>query len=311
MDTLRSSTTAGRRTPRAEGPGRVLAAMDRLERWSRLDSAVRVVQRAVRVLPPGPAKDLLHGRRLGHPLHPLLVQVPIGTWLSAAVLDTLPGRHGSAQALIGVGLAAAAPAAMAGWADWAESQRPQMRVGLVHAAANVTAVVLYAASFLARARGRTAPGKVLGFTGLGVVGIGGAIGGHLAYRQASGANHAEAVPHLVPDGWQDIGDLAGLLVGHPVRRHLGDVPVLVVREQDDTVRVLADTCSHLGGPLSQGTLSDGCVQCPWHGSRFRLDDGWNVRGPATAPQPVFDARVIGGRIQARLRQRGATRHRAA
>ncbi|MEU6062624.1 Rieske (2Fe-2S) protein [Streptomyces sp. NPDC047097] len=303
MDTLRSTAvTAARRAVRSEGPGRVLAAMDRLERSERLDSAVDTVRRAVRALPLGPVRDLLHGRWLGHPVHPLLVQVPIGSWLSAGVLDLLPGdRHRSARALVGVGLAAAAPAAAAGWADWAESQRPQLRVGLVHAAANLIGVALYAGSFLARVRGRTARGKLLGFAGMTVVGVGGAIGGHLAYRQALGANHAEAVPHLVPEGWQDVGDLAALPVDQPVRRHAGEVPVVVVRRPDGTVRVLADWCSHLGGPLSEGTLSDGCVRCPWHGSRFRLDDGWNVRGPATAPQPAFDTRTVDGRVQARIR----------
>ncbi|WP_374684331.1 Rieske 2Fe-2S domain-containing protein [Streptomyces sp. ODS05-4] len=311
-DSDRFSSSTARGTVDARGPGRVLAAMDRLERWSALDSAVDAVQRVVHALPAGQVRDVLHGRWLGHPVHPLLVQVPIGSWLSAAVLDLLPGdRRTSATALVGVGLGAAAPAAVAGWVDWAELQRQQMRVGLVHAAANAAGVALYAASFLARVRGRTALGKVLGFAGLTVVGVGGAVGGHLAYRQASGANHAEAVPHQVSDGWQDVADYDSLPVDRPVRRYVGDVPVVAVRASDGAVHVLADVCSHLGGPLSEGTVSDGCVQCPWHGSRFRLDDGWNVRGPATAPQPAFDTRTVDGRVQARIRREGpAVRRRA-
>ncbi|MDX3772479.1 MULTISPECIES: Rieske (2Fe-2S) protein, partial [unclassified Streptomyces] len=60
------------------------------------------------------------------------------------------------------------------------------------------------------------------------------------------------------------------------------------------------SCSHMGGPLSQGAIEDGCVRCPWHGSVFRLQDGWNVRGPATAAQPVFETRITGGHVEARL-----------
>jgi nitrite reductase/ring-hydroxylating ferredoxin subunit len=226
--------------------------------------------------------------------------VPIGTWVSAAVLDLLPGQRRAAHVLVGVGLAAAAPAAVSGWVDWAELRRRQMRVGLVHAAMNLTAVGLYAASFTERARGRAVRGKMLGFAGLFSVAVGGAIGGHLAYRQASGANHAEAVPDRVRPGWHEIGAVADFPVGRPVRREVDDVAVVVVRESGEQVHVLADSCAHMGGPLSEGTVTDGCVRCPWHGSVFRLSDGWNVRGPATAAQPSFETRVVGGRVEARL-----------
>ncbi|MEU0404093.1 Rieske (2Fe-2S) protein [Streptomyces sp. NPDC006197] len=275
--------------------------MDRLERAEGLDGVIGRLRDTVRALPLGRGRDVLHGRWLGHPVHPLMVQVPVGTWLSAALLDIMPGQRRAASALIGVGLAAAAPSALAGWTDWAELQRRQMRVGLVHAAANLAGVGLYAGSLVARSRGRTALGKTLGFAGLSAVGLGGAIGGHLAYRLASGANHAEAVPDLVGSGWHDVGEVADLPVGQPVRRHVADVAVLVVREAGNRVHILAAECSHMGGPLSEGTVEDGCVTCPWHGSVFRLEDGWNVRGPATAPQPAFEARITGGRVEARLR----------
>lgn len=287
--------------PSASGPGRVLRAMDRVERSTVLDGPAGRLGRVVRALPLGRARDALHGRWLGHPAHPVMVQVPIGAWFSAAVLDLLPGQRRAAGALIGVGLAAAAPAAVAGWVDWAELQRRQMRVGLVHAAANATGVWLYAGSLAARLRGRAALGKALGFAGLTVVGVGGAIGGHLAFRQAAGANRTASVPDLVEPGWHGIGRLADLPLGQAVRRHVDDVAVLVLRESTDRVHALVDSCSHAAGPLSRGTIEDGCVRCPWHGSVFRLEDGWNVGGPATAPQPVFDTRVVDGRVEVRLR----------
>ncbi|QGV77256.1 Rieske 2Fe-2S domain-containing protein [Streptomyces ficellus] len=290
-----------RLAPSPEGPGRVLRGVDRLERWPGADGLIDALRALVRAAPLGAARDVLHGRWLGHPVHPLLVQVPIGTWLSAAVLDMLPGHRRGARVLIATGLAAAGPAAVSGWTDWAELPKEQQRVGLVHAAGNITAVALYAASFSARCRGRTGRGKALGLAGLCAVSAGGALGGHLAYRQAAGANHAEQVPHIVGPGWHTIGDVADFPVGEAVRRHVGEVPVMVVREAGGAVHVLADRCSHMAGPLSDGEIADGCVRCPWHGSVFRLEDGWNVRGPATAPQPAFDTRITDGRLDVRLR----------
>ncbi|MCP9963247.1 Rieske (2Fe-2S) protein [Streptomyces somaliensis] len=302
----RAARAARRLLPSAEGPGRVLRGVDRLERWPGADRLIVGVRAAVRALPLGAGRDALHGRWLGHPVHPLLVQVPIGTWLSAALLDVLPGRHRGARALVGTGLAAAGPAALAGWVDWAELPRQQQRVGLVHAVANVTAVALYTASYTARRRGHVRRGKALGFAGLTAVFAGGALGGHLAYRQASGANHAEHVPHLVEPGWHAVGDTGEFPVGRAVRRRVGEVAVMVVRGEGDAFHVLADRCSHMAGPLSEGEVEDGCVRCPWHGSVFRLADGWNVRGPATAPQPSFDSRVVGDRLEVRLRHLAGT-----
>ncbi|MEW2437317.1 Rieske 2Fe-2S domain-containing protein [Streptomyces caniferus] len=267
----------------------------------RLDSIVSPVQRVVRGLPLGPGRDVLHGRPLGHPLHPLLVQVPMGAWLSAAVLDLVPGSSRSARLLVGIGVLSAAPAALAGWVDWAEQHEQQMRTGLVHAATNVVAVGLYAGSWVARGRGRRGRGRALAYAGLGAASFGGMLGGHLAYRQGAGANKTEPVPHLLAPGWHTLGVVDEFPLGEAVRRELGEVPLLVVRQSDGDLNVLADRCSHFSGPLSEGKLADGCVECPWHGSVFRLSDGWNVRGPATAPQPSFETHVDDdGTVRVRL-----------
>ncbi|WP_244298014.1 Rieske (2Fe-2S) protein [Streptomyces griseoflavus] len=265
------------------------------------------MRHAVRSLPLGRGRDALHGRiGLGHPVHPLLVQVPVGTWLSATVLDLLPGERRGQRVLIGVGVAAALPAAASGWVDWAELHHQQQRVGLVHALSNAAAVGAFTASLVARCRGSHTLGKGLGLAGLALTGVGGALGGHMAYRQASGANHAEYVPHVVTPGWHPLGNVSDFPVGRAVRRQIDDVPVMVVREAEGAVHVLADHCSHMAGPLSEGDITDGCVRCPWHGSVFRLADGWNVKGPATAPQPAFDSRITDGRVEVRIRQRAQT-----
>lgn len=283
---------------------RMLWLLDALERDPGRDTVIDALVGGVRALPLGRARDVLHGTWLGHPVHPLTVQVPIGTWMSAAVLDLRPGRSRGADLLVGVGLLAAGPAALTGAVDWAELRREQTRVGLVHAVANATAVGLYGASLALRLSGRTRAGRTCGFLGLTAAGLGGMLGGHMAYRQASGANHAEEVPHVVGEGWHRIGTVDEFPVGEPVRRTVDDVPVLVVRETGGSIHALAERCSHLAGPLSEGTVADGCVRCPWHGSVFRLSDGWNVRGPATAPQPAFDSRVVAGHVEISLRRQG-------
>jgi len=262
-----------------------------LERASGLDRLIGAGQRVARLLPPGRARDALHGVWLGHPLHPMLVQVPVGTWLSASLMDAWPGNETASRRLVLAGLAASVPATLAGAADWSEQHEQQMRVGLVHAATNTAAIALYAASAALPARART-----LRLAGLAAVAAGGSLGGHLAYRQSAGANQAEPVPHLVEPGWHDLMPLDELNGRQPVKRMLGDVPVVIIRD-GERVHVLADRCSHLSGPLSDGDFHDGCLTCPWHGSSFRVGDGTVARGPATAPQPVFDTRVTSGIIQ--------------
>jgi nitrite reductase/ring-hydroxylating ferredoxin subunit len=269
--------------------------MSYLEDAKGLDRLTAPVQRATRLLPPGRARDALYGVWLGHPLHPVLVQVPTGTWLSASLLDAWPGNERASRRLVLAGLAAAVPAALAGAADWSEQHEQQMRVGLVHAVANTAAAALYAASVAAPAR----RARGLRLAGLAVAGAGAFLGGHIAYRQSAGANQAEPVPHLVEPGWHDlmpVAELSELTDSKPVKRMLGDVPLVVVSDRDG-VHVLADRCSHLSGPLSDGDCHDGALTCPWHGSTFRMADGSVARGPATAPQPVFRTRVAGDMLQ--------------
>src|ERR1700743_75640 len=129
---------------------------DRLEKAEGLARVVGPLQQVVQKLPPGKVRDALHGVWLGHPVHPVLVQVPVGAWMSAAVLDAL--APDGARPLIGLGLLASVPAALAGSADWAEQHEQQMRTGVVHAAANTAAVTLYTGSLLAPGRGRAGRG---------------------------------------------------------------------------------------------------------------------------------------------------------
>ena len=271
----------------------------------------------MRTLPPSRAVDLLHGVPFGQPAHPALVRLPIGCWTSAVLLDWLGaggrGRGREAErasaTLIAAGVAAALPAAASGLADWSALHTHQQRVGLVHAIAQTGATLLFASSLLARATGRRGSGTALAAGGLAAATAGGYLGGYLALRLGAGSSHAEPVGHLAAIGWQDLCPLAELPDGRPARRQLGYLSLLAVRA-GQSVYVLSDQCSHLGGPLHQGRLvidrDDHCVVCPWHGSTFRLSDGSVRRGPATATQPAFETRVSdAGLVQVRPLQAGA------
>lgn len=286
------------------GTSSVTDAVDRLQNAGTLDPVVAAVRRIVRTaLPPGRLRDVLHGVRLGHPLHPMLTDIPIGAWTAAAVLDLAPGTDAAASTLIATGCAGYVPTIAAGWADWSELHEQQQRVGLVHAAAGAIAFSCYVASLAARAGRHRTRGRAWSYAGLAFVTIGGYLGGHLTYRQTAGVNHAEGVQHEFPEGWHQLAHLDDLPDGEPVARTIDDVSLLVLR-RGSHVDVLANTCSHLGAPLSEGSFraegGQGCIVCPWHGSTFQLADGGVVHGPATTPMPVFETAVRDGVVSVRL-----------
>lgn len=270
-----------------------MKAISRLEQAASLDRVVTVGQRAARLIRPGKIRDGLHGTWLGHPLHPLLVQAAAGSWLSASIVDFAARDEAASRLLTAAGLAASAPAIAAGAVDWSEQHEQQMRVGVVHAFANTVAAACYTGSLLVRAPRAS---RALRLGGLAALAAGGVLGGHLSFRLAGGANHAEAVPHLIEPGWHHLTTVANLPENKPVRVLLGEVPVVAIRTGDQ-VHALADRCSHMSGPLSDGDLADGCLTCPWHGSVFRISDGAVAGGPATAPQPAFETRVVAGAVQ--------------
>lgn len=252
---------------------------------------------------PTPVKNALTGRWLGHPVHPLLTDIPIGAWTAAAVLDLLGprGSQKSADSLVAVGLVAAVPTVATGAADWADYSDDRVhRVGVVHATSNTVAAVCYLASLVARRRGKRARGLALSYAGLGAVAVGGYLGGHLAYGLASGMDRTTFVEG--PADWVEVIEESALSDGEPHRVHAGGVGIVMVR-RDGVLHALAETCSHMGGPLHQGDVVDGCIRCPWHGSTFALSDGSVRRGPASAPQPLYETRVQAGRVSVRAAHR--------
>lgn len=165
----------------------VRRGIEAVETFERVDRPAEAAQERVRrVLPDGRATELAAGRWLGHPVHPVLVQVPIGAWLSAAVLDLVPGQERAARRLVATGLVAAPIAAAAGLLDVRDLDRRQLRVAAVHALSNLAATVSYAASYRCRLRGDRRAGRFWAWLGLAAVGVGGTLGGHLSYAQGAG-----------------------------------------------------------------------------------------------------------------------------
>ena len=282
--------------------------VDTIDRPELIEPVAEVMQKAVTgVFAAGGApcrqvENALHGTWLGHPLHPMLTDVPIGAWTAALALDGMAAISGreevcrAADAAMVVGLGGAASTAVTGLSDWQYTSGRARRVGVAHGLLNVGSVVLYATSLLLRRRGARAAGRGLAALGYAVSTAAAYLGGELVFGQRIGVDRAAA--EATPDEFVAVLPAAGLPEGQLRRAEAGGVPVLLVR-QGDRIHALADTCSHLGCPLSDGHLQDSSVICPCHGSRFALADGRVLDGPATFPQPCFETRVRDGQIEVR------------
>lgn len=286
-------------------------AIDVIERQDWLDAAADRIQPAILdAFASGgetglEIKKFLHGTWLGHPLHPVITDVPIGAWTTAAVLDGLElmGKEKyapGADAAIAVGLVGALSAAVTGLTDWTGTTKERRKVGLMHGLLNIGATALYATSLVLRRREdsrKTAIG--LSMLGYGVAGAAAYLGGHLVFGEQTGVDHTATAAEYPKDFVAVLAE-NDLAENTMKRARAGEVPVLLARKNGE-IFAIAHTCSHLGGPLSEGDLYDDCsVRCPWHRSRFSLEDGSVLEGPATEPQPKFDVRVQNGQIEVRL-----------
>lgn len=157
-----------------------------LEGAESLDSTAGLVQDAARPALRGSVGEVLRGEPIDHPLHPALVVIPMGAWLSATLLDLTGGDASAARRLIAFGCLGALPAAAAGAADFVETKGEERRVALAHAVINDVALALYVSSWRSRADGRRRNGTLLALVGSGLLAAGGWLGGHLAYRRGVG-----------------------------------------------------------------------------------------------------------------------------
>ena len=289
-------------------PPRTPIGHDLLERLGSLEAVDGPAQKLAKVVRdlkrPKQIDEALSGTWLGHPVHPLLILAPLGTWTSAVLLDWLGGKDAetAADLLLGTGLLSAVPTVATGYADWADTEPANAtvrRVGIVHAACNGAAAVLFAASLAARAAGARGRGKLLALGGMGAVTAGGYLGGHLTYAEGVGVDTTTFEEY--PQDWTQALADAALGEGEMKAVEVDGAAILIAR-RGGSVYALADTCVHREGSLAGGELVGECVECPRHGSRFQLADGSVERGPAAYPQPVLETRVREGSIEVRAPQ---------
>lgn len=247
---------------------------------------------------PTPIRNLASGTPLGHPAHPLLTDVPIGAWTMATLLDLIGGKAAepAADLLVKVGIVSALPTAATGLNDWSDTYGPETRLGLVHAGSVVSALVLYTASARCRSRGNRRRAKAIGMLGAGALLTGGYLGGHLSFTK--GVNVNRLAWEYGPGDWTPVLPEADLPDGEHRKVDAGGTDVLLYRSGSQ-IWALSNTCSHMGGPLDEGTFESGCVTCPWHGSVFRMSDGSIDRGPACVPQSRYETRVTDGQVEVR------------
>jgi nitrite reductase/ring-hydroxylating ferredoxin subunit/uncharacterized membrane protein len=256
-------------------------------------------------------RNFLHGTWLGHPLHPVITDVPLGAWTASTALDVYELSTGDetfapgADVAVGIGLIGAGVAAVAGLNDWQFTKsgdrgvgnRPK-RVGALHAILNISATLCYLGSWWQRRNGNRREGIITGLGGL-LVSIGGAyLGGHLVYQEKIGVNHA---PQELPAKFVAVMKEDDLPEGKLKKADANGTPVMLVRH-GGRIFALAEKCAHLGGPLSGGKLERESVRCPWHGSLFALEDGRALEGPTAFAQPCLETRVRAGKIEVRGRR---------
>jgi nitrite reductase/ring-hydroxylating ferredoxin subunit/uncharacterized membrane protein len=247
----------------------------------------------------GPLKDLAHGRWLGHPLHAATTDIPIGALTVTIVLD-LMNQRGAADIALVVGILFMILSAVAGGADYTDTDGSAFLRATVHSVLMVAALVLYLVSLVLRSGDpvdRTAP-VALSIVAYLVMTAGAYVGGDVVYvlgnmvdRHAFGGRGTK---------WQglDLGDVKELPEGKPVKGRAGANNILLVR-QGKTIHAMHETCAHAGGPLSEGKIVDGCIECPWHGSRYRLTDARVVRGPSVYDQPRYEVRTAAAGYEVR------------
>ncbi len=246
-----------------------------------------------------PAKDILNGTWLGHPLHPTLTDVPVGAMTVAALLD-VAGEERAADLAVATGVAAMTASAVTGLADGVDTYGKPQVYATVHATLMAGSLVAYTSSLVLRMGPRfLRPVAVAtSMAGYAALAAGAYVGGDVVYRHGNQVDR-----HAFETGstkWKPL-DVTEVPAGTLVKAKAGADTIVLHRSGEGApITALHAVCAHAGGPLDKGTIVDGCVECPWHGSRFRLADGHLQRGPAVYDQPVFEVRETAeGGLEAR------------
>jgi nitrite reductase/ring-hydroxylating ferredoxin subunit len=277
------------------------ALLDALEQQPWLDKVgdyvTELLQPLLDLPEARPVKDVLHGTWLGHALHPVLTDLPIGFWSSSLLLD-LVGAGRSAGVLSAAGSASAVATAVTGLTDWTATDGREKRLGLLHGLLNLGGLALQLASLQARLGRRRLRAVGLSAAGLTVSSAAAWLGGELVFGRGITINHDAWTAG--PQRWTPVLPEAQLADGAPRRVEVEGRAVLLYRE-GPRVFAMENACAHAGGPLDEGEARDGVVTCPWHGSRFSLRDGALMGGPSTFSQLRLQARITKGQVEVRGR----------
>jgi nitrite reductase/ring-hydroxylating ferredoxin subunit/uncharacterized membrane protein len=244
--------------------------------------------------PIRPIKDFLNGKWLGHSIHAVLTDVPIGALTLVVIFDILDVRH-AADITLAFGILAMLGAAVAGMADYSDTDDEPRMVATVHATLMVIALVIYVVSLAIRwttpeFSDRLVP-IVLSIVGYLIVAGAAWVGGEVVYGFGNMVNrHAWRFGNK--SSWAKL-DLTEIPENTPTAAKAGAQSLVVVR-QGSTVQALHAVCAHAGGPLAEGRLVDGCIECPWHFSRFEMATGNRTQGPTTFDQPRYEVRAAQG-----------------
>jgi nitrite reductase/ring-hydroxylating ferredoxin subunit/uncharacterized membrane protein len=283
---------------------RIVAAQDR---WARPLGDFNHRWLSALFRPIRPLKDLANGTWLGHPLHSAITDIPIGTLLIVVAFDLLDQRVAADVALLVTALFMLA-AAVSGAADYVDTDGTARTRASLHSTLMVVGLVLVLVSLVLRATGpvdRALP-IALSIVAFVIVTAGAFVGGDVVYVLGNMVNrHAfrGAGTKWIALDLGDLTDIADLPHAIPTKARAGINDLVLVRI-GTTVHALHAVCAHAGGPLAQGTVVDGCIQCPWHASRFQLHDGRVAQGPALYDQPVYEIRAAeGGGYEARRASR--------
>jgi nitrite reductase/ring-hydroxylating ferredoxin subunit/uncharacterized membrane protein len=247
-------------------------------------------------------RSFLNGTWLGEPLHVVLTDFPIGAWTVAMVFDALDlvlNRREfavAADASIAIGIAGAAGAAATGMTDWSDVDPPARRLGLTHGLLNIGGTALFLTSLLLRGKKVRGFGQIVSTFGYAVMAYAAHLGGKMVYEHRVGVDRTEG--QMFPDNFVAIMPESELPDGKPTRAVHEGIPILLVR-RGIQLFAMAETCSHFSGPLSEGELEGDSIVCPYHSSRFALEDGRVLDGPAVHPQPCLEVRVRNGQIEVR------------
>ena len=239
-----------------------------------------------------PFKLFLNGTGIGHPLHPMLTDIPIGAWTLTILLDLIGLLFGFPQLGLAssitacIGIAGALAAAAAGLADWMDVDPPEKAIGAFHASVNVSATILFLISFLMRWGSGWQLGWatfVVALAGDLLVMIGGYLGGAMVFYKGVMINRNAY--RTGPDHFKPAVATCELAEGQLKRILVEEQPVVLFR-LDGTIYALGAVCTHYGAPLNEGTIVDRTIECPWHASRFALEDG-RVSKARPAPACLF------------------------